>query len=109
VKIIGNWETREITVDGKKLSPLDSQKVWNHSPDGFSWGYGGSGPAQLALALLLLVTHRVIATRLHQALKEELIAGLPQGDFFTEFDLKKWVLSKRYEAPLAETKRQDAL
>lgn len=22
-----------------------------HSPDGFEWGYGGSGPAQLALAL----------------------------------------------------------
>lgn len=24
----------------------------NHSPDGFNWGYSGSGPAQLALALL---------------------------------------------------------
>ena len=23
----------------------------NHSPDGFEWGYAGSGPAQLALAL----------------------------------------------------------
>lgn len=23
----------------------------NHSPDGFEWGYGGSGPAQLALAM----------------------------------------------------------
>ncbi len=27
--------------------------VRNHSPTGFAWGYGGSGPAQLALALLL--------------------------------------------------------
>jgi len=25
----------------------------NHSPTGFAWGYGGSGPAQLALALLV--------------------------------------------------------
>lgn len=25
----------------------------NHSPDGFEWGYGGSGPAQLALALCI--------------------------------------------------------
>jgi len=25
--------------------------LMNHSPTGFSWGYGGSGPAQLALAL----------------------------------------------------------
>jgi hypothetical protein len=24
----------------------------NHSPDGFAWGYGGSGPSQLALAIL---------------------------------------------------------
>lgn len=24
----------------------------NHSPSGFTWGYGGSGPAQLALAIL---------------------------------------------------------
>ena len=24
----------------------------NHSPDGFEWGYGGSGPSQLALAIL---------------------------------------------------------
>ena len=28
------------------------QDLYNHSPDGFSWGYHGSGCAQLALALL---------------------------------------------------------
>jgi hypothetical protein len=27
--------------------------VTNHSPDGFEWGYGGSGPAQLALAMCI--------------------------------------------------------
>lgn len=43
-----------VTKDGQTLSPDKSQKVWNHSPDGFNWGYGGSGPAQLALALLLV-------------------------------------------------------
>ena len=33
--------------------PLDSRRdLWNHSPTGFEWGYCGSGPAQLALALL---------------------------------------------------------
>jgi hypothetical protein len=26
--------------------------IRNHSPTGFEWGYGGSGPAQLALALV---------------------------------------------------------
>jgi hypothetical protein len=39
-----------VTVNARPLNPrLD---LWNHSPSGFEWGYGGSGPAQLALALL---------------------------------------------------------
>jgi hypothetical protein len=39
-----------VTVNNAPLNPrLD---LWKHSPTGFEWGYGGSGPAQLALALL---------------------------------------------------------
>ena len=33
----------------RKLNPRFDLR--NHSPTGFEWGYGGSGPAQLALAL----------------------------------------------------------
>ena len=33
-------------------TPQPRQEVRNHSPTGFEWGYGGSGPAQLALAIL---------------------------------------------------------
>jgi hypothetical protein len=32
-------------------------EVRSHSPTGFDWGYSGSGPAQLALALLCEVLH----------------------------------------------------
>jgi hypothetical protein len=41
-------------VDGSgKRKPLNpSRELRNHSPTGFEWGYGGSGPAQLALAIL---------------------------------------------------------
>ena len=42
-----------IYLDDRVLDPSRSQQIFNHSPNGFSWGYGGSGPAQLALALLL--------------------------------------------------------
>ncbi|MDB5310700.1 MAG: hypothetical protein JWO38_4902 [Gemmataceae bacterium] len=46
-----------VTVEERgRVRPLDpgpSQRVRNHSPGGFNWGYGGSGPAQLALGLLL--------------------------------------------------------
>ncbi|MCK4554525.1 hypothetical protein KAU19_06245, partial [Candidatus Parcubacteria bacterium] len=44
---------RTVWLDGYQLSPKKSQLVINHSPDGFAWGYGGSGPAQLALAILI--------------------------------------------------------
>ncbi len=36
--------------DEKPLDPR--QDLRNYSPDGFEWGYGGSGPSQLALAML---------------------------------------------------------
>ena len=39
-----------------ELSIGPSIKLINHSPTGFNWGYGGSGPAQLALAILLNFT-----------------------------------------------------
>ena len=45
-----------VYIGTKELSPKRSQALANHSPDGFNWGYAGSGPAQLALAILLEVT-----------------------------------------------------
>lgn len=53
--------------------------LWNHSPAGFNWGYGGSGPAQLALALAadaLVDDQR--ASRIHQPLKWALVAKFPR-------------------------------
>jgi len=86
MRIQGNWQSRRVWVDGKELSPGPSLKVWNHSPDGFAWGYGGSGPAQLALALALLKLERDKAVQVHQSLKWELVAKLPQADFSIDFD-----------------------
>ena len=65
-----------VMVDGQPLNPrLD---LWNHSPTGFEWGYGGSGPAQLALALLAdHLSDDEEAVRLHQEFKRSIVAGLP--------------------------------
>jgi hypothetical protein len=39
--------------EGNRATPLELRlDIVNHSPDGFNWGYKGSGPAQLSLALL---------------------------------------------------------
>jgi hypothetical protein len=59
----------EVTCDGFPFVAADSLKVCNHSPNGFEWGYGGSGPAQLALALLLEVCVEETAVELHQEFK----------------------------------------
>lgn len=79
--------------DDKPLSPRRSQNVWNHSPDGFSWGYSGSGPAQLALALLLEETDRNTAVAVHQSFKSSVIAGLPQekGWELTSDYIQSWI------------------
>lgn len=44
--------------------------LYNHSPTGFEWGYAGSGPAQLALALLAdALGDDEMAVHLHQRFK----------------------------------------
>ena len=55
----------------------------NHSPDGFEWGYLGSGPAQLALALCAHATgDDQRALRVYQRVKETLVAKW-SGDNWT--------------------------
>jgi hypothetical protein len=72
-------------VSGKKLNLEASLKVVNHSPTGFCWGYAGSGPAQLALALLLDYFNgdRERALSLYQDFKFKVIARLPMDENFS--------------------------
>lgn len=84
----GITSTREVYLDGKYLDPARSQKARNHSPNGFSWGYSGSGCAQLALAIMLELTGKSDG---YQDFKFRFITGLPQGKnfdvTFTDIDL----------------------
>lgn len=54
-------------------------EVRRHSPSGFEWGYGGSGPAQLALALLChaLGRERGSDPGLYQRFKFRVVGHLP--------------------------------
>jgi hypothetical protein len=52
--------------------------VVNHSPDGFAWGYGGSGPHQLALAILMDLYDRTRALQCYDLFCHQKIAKLPQ-------------------------------
>ena len=68
--------------DGQKSEPLPLRlDLFNHSPTGFSWGYGGSGPAQLAVALLAdALGDDDRAIRLHQSFKFKVVACWPEGE-----------------------------
>lgn len=88
----GRFDNFTITMDGKELTPERSQAVRNHSPDGFSWGYGGSGPAQLALAILLEVVPEQQALAAYQDFKFAFIAPLIQDESWAlSFDIESWV------------------
>jgi hypothetical protein len=66
-------EVRVFHLQGTMQIPLESRNdLRDHSPDGFQWGYAGSGPAQLALALLCHATKNdLIALHLYQRFKQD--------------------------------------
>lgn len=88
------------------LWPQRSLKVYNHSPTGFAWGYLGSGPAQLALALLLEETDQDTALRLHQRFKAEIIARLKGARWaISDLVIQQWL--KRQPAPTSPAPEQE--
>jgi len=70
-------------VDDRGTRTLDPRlDLRNHSPDGFEWGYHGSGPAQLALAICVEVVGAERAQRVYQQFKDRTIARL-DGEHWT--------------------------
>lgn len=73
--IVGYVDTRDVFIGTAWLDPAPSQGIVNHSPDGFAWGYGGSGPSQLALAILLELSTRAYAAARYQDFKFKVISA----------------------------------
>ena len=74
-----------VTVNGLPLNPRHD--LWNHSPTGFEWGYGGSGPAQRALAILAdHLNDDDEALAIYQPFKWSVVAEQPK---------KAWTLNSR--------------
>lgn len=85
-----------VDVDGRTVQLKPSLKVWNHSPTGFEAGYAGSGPAQLALAILMMFTSDDVARKLHQPFKFQFLADPKyQGveEFEIQVDIPAWIQS----------------
>lgn len=88
-----------VTIDGAALNPRTDLR--NHSPTGFEWGYEGSGPAQLALAILcdFLQDDRK-ALEYYQEFKRDILA--PIGA--TSWTIKSDSITEWYRQKLRETR-----
>jgi ribosomal protein S27AE len=58
-----------------------------HSPDGFEWGYGGSGPADTARSILFDYLGHDVPASVYQAFKFTLVAKLKQDWRATALDV----------------------
>jgi hypothetical protein len=72
----------EVFKPGKSPYPMqERQDLINHSPTGISWGYGGSGPAQCAFAILMdYFGDLQRAQALHQDFKFSVIANFQMNE-----------------------------
>lgn len=74
------WSNR-VFVNGNEIQPESSRLLYDHSPDGFSWGYSGSGPAQCALGVCLELFGSHIALRVYQDFKNDFVSTWAPGAF----------------------------
>ena len=90
------------SLDSSQIAMVDPHlpHVCRHSPDGFEWGYGGSGPADLAFNILydyLLRTKckgaKYMAIDLHQSFEWDLIAGQGTELSVTGDEIEEWLAS----------------
>lgn len=90
--IRGTAKTRTVYLNGIQLNPAKSLAFYKHSPNGFNWGCLGSGPAQLALSVLMEVLPLEFAALLYVRFKDEIIANIPQGqNFEIDINLMNWL------------------
>jgi hypothetical protein len=106
LEITGFGLTRKVFIGEEELTPFHANKLRNHSPEGYNWGYKGSGPAHLALSILLKGLEGNysfedvdgVALKLYQEFKEEVVAVLPTN-FKIQINVQDWVNSKILNKP----------
>jgi len=71
------------------------RRITRHSPDGFEWGYGGSGPADFALNILSVFIGQRLAENLYMDFKFEIVASIPrEGGTIPRQMIMSWIDAK---------------
>jgi hypothetical protein len=93
VKPIEGFEDVVCKPDGTTNVP---HRIVHHSPTGLAWGYGGSGPADLALNALAAYIGSEEAKLYYQDFKWKFIAVMPeQGGTIKREEIMNWIEEKR--------------
>ena len=66
------------------------EHIERHSPDGFNWSFGGSGPADTALSILTDCLGMEQANQLYQMFKWQFVAGWGNEWSITEKEIREW-------------------
>jgi hypothetical protein len=75
----------------KLLDPELSQNIYNHSPDGFNWGFLGSGPSQAALGILLDCLGQKAAIMYYQQFKFDKVSTWGDSFCISGGEIKEWL------------------
>jgi hypothetical protein len=114
-----------VAVEDPLRPPQELTHIPFHSPDGFEWGYAGSGPADLALAILAdhfgegtepvlaalrsLWAPRSKAAALHQDFKREFVTRLNRDEWRLDSEaIDAWLATSAIQARLKELARENA-
>lgn len=85
----------------KIVSEQILKHVVRHSPTGFEWGYGGSGPADLALSILSDFAHRTnlvnkqFVERYYQSFKWDFVAIAHDKLRIISNDIIEWIEQRK--------------
>lgn len=100
--VAGPGIVKVVDDSGKHRELNPRRDLADKSPDGFQWGYEGSGPAQLALALIADATgDDRLALRTYQEFKRRFVAIWGQTWTITAGEVER--RAKMLDAERAET------
>jgi hypothetical protein len=97
----GRVNTHSIFADGIFIN--NNLQLVNHSPDGFSWGYAGSGPAQCSFMVLFTYFTKVkmydikkaklFTQRFYQDFKFDVISQFDSNSdwLLPSYDIEAWL------------------
>lgn len=105
----GTGPAMVVVVDDAGTRPLKHEI--RHSPAGFSWGFGGSGPADLARSILADHLGFVPSPHVYQAFKGDRVARWPIGGAWSisAAEIDEWLAETGLRDELTENGGHNAI